>query len=105
MSDDDTKLEGELRLNLGATLPDNTTATHNAGLSSLFLNRSGFSRASEGSMLIDGRGQGNYLRSTTAFHNGRSYFLQVGPDYIFPNQETNTFYLFSLRCLVSTNNG
>ncbi len=91
--------------NGGITLPGAVDATHNAGLSPLFWNRSG-------DLMIwqvkpNGRGLIHYSWSPiVGWRADFAYFVGVGSniDVSASSSDVASFGM-SLRCLVSTNNG
>ena len=103
MSDRETQIGNT---NEGITLPEGTGATYNAGLSPLFYGRSGFSRTDP--YMLETRGVTASLWASTSMHGTFSHRLEIGNNNfrVYPSRrDTWRAYGFSLRCLVSTNNG
>lgn len=91
--------------NMGVTLPDDGSATHDVGLAPLFIMRAGRNNyTDEDDILL--RGRGGFYWSTTVngrWINGANY-LWVGNNYTYPMDNNTYLFAQSLRCLVSTNN-
>ena len=100
MSDDD--LNDSNRSNAGITLPEGVGATYSISLSPLFVNHNGRNEA-EGA--INYRGRLGRLWSSKSTSINRSYFLDVTSNDIAPSHYYWRYLAYSLRCLVSTNNG
>ena len=94
--------------NNGITLPGDT-ATHNAGLSPLFIVRSGaeYSETNMGQTNITYRGEVGFLWSKASANFPNSYdivFSAVNSYNVLPSHRLRTFHSIPLHCLVSTNN-
>ncbi len=90
--------------NRGITLPDGAGATYNIGLAPIFFERAGSTHSEHTSNSVFGRGPEGTLLSSTSKGPSFAYRLifntgATSPSYHFRG------YAFSLRCLVSTNNG
>ena len=104
VSDDDEKS------NSGVTLPGTVNATHNISLSPLFLGY--FGRVYDyvvGNVWVKvatGRGNiGIFRAATAAKSNDTTYRLWIGTHSLSPSDQNTRAWTYSLRCLVSTNNG
>ena len=89
--------------NAGPSLPNSDEATHDISLTPFFHTRGGY--IADTVFSVRGRA-GIYWSSVSSSALG-SYYDQSDIDAVYP---TNTFYgarirAYSLRCLVSTNNG
>ncbi len=103
VSDDDS---GNSSANRGLTLPEEVGATHNAGFSPLYLTRSGNANGSN----IGERSLSNQLWSNIAHSFGTTvgYYANlqnINSQNTLPSLKFPRFYAYTLRCLVSTNNG
>ena len=107
MSDDE--VGGLLGPYVGVTLPDDTSATHNVRLSPLFFVRSGQTPLwntdlSWWQKVVFGRGASTHYWSASANNDLRASFFYNIVDIQSSNNEWR-YLAYSLRCLVSTNNG
>ena len=92
--------------NKGATLPSSKSATHNAGLSPFYITRNGFNGYENTNEAITARGSQGYLWSTSNIQKSKSNYLAIDVANSLPSGNNGHRYFgFSLRCLVSTNNG
>ena len=89
--------------NKGATLPSSKSATHNAGLSPLFLSRGGYKRPAEQN--ITDSGSVVSFISNTVKNANYAHYAGHSTAIIAPSMYNLRTYSQSLRCLVSTNNG
>lgn len=102
MSDD--LHSGDWDANLGATLPEDTSATHNIALSPLFVNRSGYKQPAEQNIMY--RGLTGHLSSnnSSAKRKDTIYFFGTNALIVDPSNFQDGTWIFSLRCLVSITN-
>ncbi len=105
MSDDD--YNGGWGANAGTTLPEGNQAIYNIMLSPFFMPRSGrvggINDTSGANVILDNGGWGR-LWSDTISNNDSAYNLAFARG-IWPSAKDARTHAFSLRCLVSTNNG
>ena len=89
---------------MGYTKPEVTDATHNVGLSPLFFERTGevMINHDKYKRVLVARGQEGMLQAP---NDQGHFFVMFGSGYIDPSRTLNGVRVFSLRCLVSTNNG
>ena len=93
--------------NMGISLPNSIDATHNIGLSPLFANLIGRAAMSgDEESQIRWRGETGYLWSATSARiSNYARFVTLDDETIAPSNHHPYTSGFSLRCLVSTNNG
>ena len=108
----DENKDSDWNANAGISLPLMSNATHNPNLSPLFYNKSGSSEIWAGASLsksLGGRGADGYYWSSivmhTSAHPNYNKHLYVSFWTVRPSARNADFYVMSLRCLVSTNNG
>ena len=91
--------------NTGVTLPYGADASHNATLSPIFITRAGIVYST--TTIVNYYGKGGYLRAATSKADTAAYYVSFNINLatILPNNESPRSEAFSLRCLVSTNNG
>ena len=87
--------------NAGVTLPEGIGATYNAALAPLFFGRVG----TESSGILQDRGLYGRWYSPDAIWDIFAYYLCIYPDTTWPSSKDSRRQAYSLRCLVSTNNG
>ena len=104
VSDVDTNpTHGEAGANAGVTLPDGNNAIYNITLSPFFFNYSGYPNLFHGN--IDGRSEDGRFWSSKASSSNSANDLTTNQANIYPHHRWTRLYPYSLRCLVSTNNG
>ncbi len=101
---DDNK-DGTTNANVGVTLPEGLNATHNTSLSPLFLNRAGDTEIWPNTAMW--HGSSGLFSSKTACAERGAYYFQYEQAKVIPSNYWNSDRVsaWSLRCLVSTNNG
>ncbi len=108
VSDDDKN--GRWNANQGVTLPNGTDATHNIALSPLFIGRYGYGLPYDEKDInatIGSRGMASAIWSSSVFRENSAFFLNFADFVSTPSLfwAGDNISIYSLRCLVSTNNG
>ena len=91
--------------NIGATLPDNESATYSTWLSPLFITSNGRGSVTSIDLVTLGRGNSATMAASTTKNNQQAYRMIAGSGNIWPSSaNVRVWGSLSLRCLVSTNN-
>ena len=102
-------IDGGAQVNVGITLPGNKNATHNIEFSPLFFARTGrvYHWVNKHVFVSTYRGSSGFFWTQTTQGNTDAGLLWVGiyDDLVSPSHSASTAWAWSLRCLVSTNNG
>ena len=101
---DDIDNSDIVHANEGITLPNSKTATHDAGLSSLFFARSGRVQHDDFEYIIN-RGRNAYFWSRTSRTINGAYRMGLNTSILDPSYTNNGAFGYPHRCLVFTNNG